>query len=129
MNWTLPRLVVTALIVGTLAACSTPPAPAPSRPEASAPPPMPAAAGLPDDTGPLPPPLVQPKSRWVPVRWSELPGVTDDALHEAWNAWIKSCERPVPPFTTLCGEVRQLSIASSEEQRAWLVARLRPYRV
>lgn len=132
MNWTLPRLVVTALIVGTLAACSTPPAPYPSRPvppPAPAAPGAPAAAWQPDDTGPLPPPLAQPKSRWVPVRWSELPGVTEDALHEAWNAWIKSCERPAPPFTALCGEVRQLSIASSEEQRAWLVARLRPYRI
>jgi len=73
--------------------------------------------------------MAQPKSRWVPVRWTELPGVAEDALHEAWNAWIKSCERPVPPFTALCSEVRQLSIASNEEQRAWLVARLRPYRV
>ena len=83
----------------------------------------------PGDTGPLPPPLAQPKSRWVPVRWAELPGFADDALHEAWNAWIKSCERPAPPFTALCGEVRRLSIASADEQRAWLVARLQPYRV
>lgn len=126
--------MVTALIVGTLAACSTPPAPYPSRPAplpapTPAAPSAPGAAWQPDDSGPLPPPLAQPKSRWVPVRWSELPGVTEDALHEAWNAWIKSCERPAPPFTALCGEVRQLSIASSEEQRAWLVARLRPYRI
>ena len=117
---TLLRLVATALIVGTLAACSTPPAP--SRPGA-----IPAPA--PGDTGPLPPPLAQPKSRWVPVRWAELPGFADDALHEAWNAWIKSCERPEPPFTALCGEVRRLSIASADEQRAWLITRLQPYRV
>ena len=84
---------------------------------------------LPGDTGPLPPPLSQPKSRWTPVRWAELPGFTEDALHEAWNAWIKSCERPVAPFTALCSEVRQLSIASGEEQRAWMMARLQPYRV
>jgi membrane-bound lytic murein transglycosylase A len=29
----------------------------------------------------------------------------------------------------LCGEVRRLSIASADEQRAWMVARLQPYRV
>ena len=84
---------------------------------------------VPGDGGPLPAPLAQPKSRWVPVRWAELPGFADDALHEAWNAWIKSCERPGPAFASLCAEVRQLSIASPEEQRAWLVARLQPYRV
>ena len=63
------------------------------------------------------------------MRWAELPGFTEDALHEAWNAWIKSCERPQPPFTALCSDVRQLSIATGAEQRAWLVARLQPYRI
>ncbi len=94
------------------------PAPQPTAPYA-----------VPGDTGPLPPPMAQPKSRWTPVRWAELPGFADDALHEAWNAWIKSCERPVAPFTALCSEVRQLSIATGDEQRAWMVARLQPYRV
>ena len=84
---------------------------------------------LPGDTGPLPPPMSQPKSRWIPVRWAELPGFAEDRLHEAWNAWIKSCERPQPPFTALCNEVRQLSIATPDEQRAWLIARLQPYRI
>ncbi len=63
------------------------------------------------------------------MRWAELPGFDDDALHEAWNAWVKSCERPGPVFAPLCSEVRRLSIGSGEEQRAWLVARLQPYRV
>lgn len=61
--------------------------------------------------------------------WDELPGFEDDALHEAWNAWIKSCERPGPVFAPLCGEVRRLSLASAAEQRAWMVARLQPYRI
>ncbi|WP_422844547.1 murein transglycosylase A [Acidovorax sp. M2(2025)] len=129
MKLTLLRAVWTALIVGTLAACSTPPAPAPSRPGAIGVRPPPASTPVPGDTGPLPAPMAQAKSRWVPVRWAELPGFADDALHEAWNAWIKSCERPVAPFAALCGEVRQLSIATPEEQRAWLVARLQPYRI
>ncbi|SDD10257.1 membrane-bound lytic murein transglycosylase A [Paracidovorax valerianellae] len=73
--------------------------------------------------------MSQPKSRWIPVHWAELPGFTEDSLHEAWNAWIKSCERPAPAFAPLCGEVRRLSIASPEEQRAWMVSRLQPYRI
>lgn len=73
--------------------------------------------------------LLRGKSRWVPVPWDELPGFEDDPLHEAWNAWIRSCERPGPVFAPLCGEVRRLSIASAQEQRAWMVARLQPYRV
>jgi len=63
------------------------------------------------------------------VRWSELPGFEADALYEAWNAWLKSCERPGSTFLPLCPEVRQLSIASAAEQRSWMQTRLRPYRV
>jgi membrane-bound lytic murein transglycosylase A len=83
----------------------------------------------PEDGVPLGPALLQGRSRWTPVRWSELPGFADDALHEAWNAWIRSCERPLPPFAALCPEVRRLSIGSAEEQRAWMQQRLQPYRV
>ena len=84
---------------------------------------------FPDDTGPLPTALQQGKSRWQPVRWAELPGFADDALFDAWNAWLKSCERPGPTFAALCREVRGLSIASPTEQRDWMVSRLQPYRV
>jgi membrane-bound lytic murein transglycosylase A len=84
-----------------------------------------------DDTALLPPVLVQSKSRWVPVRWRELPGWTDDtqSLHDAWSAWLKSCEKPATALSVLCNEVRGLSIASSTEQRAWMVQKLQPYRV
>ena len=63
------------------------------------------------------------------MRWAELPGFQDDALHEAWNAWLRSCERPGPALAPLCAEVRQLSIASADAQRGWMQARLQPYRV
>jgi membrane-bound lytic murein transglycosylase A len=92
----------------------------------AAPAPAPAA---PEDAAPLPPALLQGRSRWQPVRWAELPGFDGDALHEAWNAWIRSCERPLPPHAALCPEVRRLSIASAEEQRAWMMQRLQPYRI
>ena len=103
---------------------------APAAPVVPAPAaPSPLALTLPPDTAPLPPPMQQGRARWVAARWSELPGFADDALHEAWNAWLRSCERPGPAFAALCPEVRRLSIASADEQRAWMVQRLQPYRV
>lgn len=108
-----------------LASCASPPLPPSSAPQGE-----PTAAGSrPGDSGPLPAPLVQGKSRWVAVRWAELPGFEEDALFEAWNAWLKSCERPGPVFAPLCAEVRRLSIASPDAQRNWMVSRLQPYRV
>ena len=114
MTWNLLRLGAMALIVGTLAACSSAPDvdTAPEPPLSTR-----APVALPGDAGPLPPARMQPKSRWVPVRWAELPGFSDDALHEAWNAWVKSCERP-GSLGSLCSDVRRLSIASGDEQRA-----------
>jgi membrane-bound lytic murein transglycosylase A len=106
-----------------LAACGSVP-----LPPADAPAPSPAVAA-PADVAPLGPAIMQGKSRWQPVRWSELPGFNDDALHEAWNAWLRSCERPAPGIGALCPEVRRLAIGSPEEQRAWMQQRLQPYRV
>jgi membrane-bound lytic murein transglycosylase A len=83
----------------------------------------------PADTTPLPPAILHGKSRWQPVRWSELPGFADDPLHEAWNAWLKSCERPGPALRALCPEIRRLSLGSPADQRAWMQQRLQPYRV
>ena len=68
-------------------------------------------------------------ARWVPVAWSDLPGFADDNLFEAWNAWLKSCERPVGTFAPLCPDVRRLSIGSADEQRAWMQDRLQAFRV
>jgi membrane-bound lytic murein transglycosylase A len=113
-------------IVGILAACAS--VPLPPEGDVAAPPLSGGAGGL-DDLVPLPPPIVQGKSRWQPVHWSELPGFADDALPEAWTAWVKSCERPSAAFAALCPQVRQLSIGSREEQRDWMMQRLQPYRV
>jgi membrane-bound lytic murein transglycosylase A len=109
-----------------LAACGSVPLPPADevRPPVSA---VPVPA--PGDTAALPPAIIQGKSRWQPVRWSELPGFGEDSLHEAWNAWLKSCERPGPALAPLCPEVRRLSIGSADEQRAWMMLRLQPYRV
>lgn len=134
-----------ALIVGSLAACGSAPRQSPARattfppavvvpapaptPATQAPVTTPRAPFEFNDTAELPAVQERPKSRWVPVRWRELPGLADDALYEAWNAWIRGCERPLPAFALLCVEVRQLSIADEDTQRQWLVKRFQPYRV
>lgn len=71
----------------------------------------------------------QPKSRWVPVQWTELPGWGEDSLSQAWNAWLKNCEKPVVPFVELCSDVRLLSIGTLEAQQSWMRERFQPYRV
>lgn len=113
-----------AVIVGSLVACGSAPlyAPAPQTPPRT----EPARSNVPID---VPGTLNPSKGRWVPAAWSDLPGFADDSLFEAWNAWIKSCERPVAAFARLCADVRRLSIGNPDEQRAWMQERLQPLRV
>ena len=122
-----------ALIVGTLAGCGSAPVLYPSS--------VPSAPPTSSSTNPVSParaPSVQPglgastnqsKSRWITVAWSELPGFEEDNLFEAWNAWIKSCERPAPLFASYCGDVRRLSIATPQDQRDWMRQHFQPQRL
>jgi membrane-bound lytic murein transglycosylase A len=114
-----------------LAACSTRPPANPQTEQGLPPVPVvaqPAPVAIPE--APInAAPIVQAKSRWQPVRWADLPGFEGDALNEAWNAWIRSCERPAAPWSALCPEIRRLSIADDAQQRAWMRERLQPYRV
>jgi len=115
--------VAAAAIVGSLVSCAV-------GPVVQVPEPSPdAAVVISDDSAPLPAAMQRGKSRWVPVRYSELPGWGQDRLHEAWNAWVRGCERPAPGQAALCTEVRQLSIATAAEQQAWVMRRFQPYRV
>jgi membrane-bound lytic murein transglycosylase A len=112
-----------------LLACSTPPAPSPQTDQGQVPRPAPRPLP-PDDEPPIAAaPIVQIKSRWQPVRWADLPGFEADGLHEAWNAWIRSCERPAALWAALCPEIRRLSIADDAAKRQWMRAKLQPYRV
>lgn len=118
LNWT-----IYLAIVGTLVACASRPAP-------------PSAATYPQQSIEISSrvmenvaPLQQARSRWTPVYWSDLPGLNEDSLNEAWSAWLKSCERPGPAFAPLCGDVRRLGPSSDDDKRSWMMARLQPYRV
>ena len=108
-----------------LTSCGNVPLHVPQTPDAARPtPPVPMPdAALPRTV------LLRNKSQWVAVPWPDLPGFEDDALFEAWNAFIKSCERPAPVFAPLCPEIRRLSIGTDAQQREWLLQRLQPYRV
>lgn len=116
------------LLAVALSGCATSPGPSIARAPVS----KPAAASVPAATtaaAPAGPTLTQAQARWVAADWAELPGWQDDRLFEAWNAWLKSCEKPQAPYAALCAQVRGLSIASEAEQRQWLVERFQPYRV
>ena len=115
-----------AAVAGILAGCGSAPMVYPTAPPAPVARHVVVPAPIPSGPGGS---LTQPRSRWVPVAWSELPGFGQDNLFEAWNAWLKSCEKPVAPMVALCGEVRRLSIADAQAQRDWMQARLQPYRV
>ena len=126
----------------------TPPTPTATAPPAPSPAPVPAvpfppeeaptmpppgpellAALAEDEVRPLPPPRQQGRSQWVPVRWSSLPGLLADPLHQAWNAWVRSCERPGPTWAATCRDMRPLALGSRDEQLTWMVATLQPHRV
>ncbi|MCX8518344.1 MAG: transglycosylase, partial [Rhodoferax sp.] len=118
------------LIVGILSACGSSPLRQPSAASASTPA-APLTATAPASTAPASSAAVitRSKSRWTPVDWDELPGFEIDNLHEAWNAWLKSCERPAARFAARCPDVRVLSIASASEQRDWLRQHFQPHRL
>lgn len=114
-----------AMIVGTLAACGS----APMNPVASAPP-VAAPARAPATSTVVPSASTsRAKSRWTTVAWADLPGFEEDNLFEAWNAWIKSCERPGTTFANYCADVRRLSIATPDMQRDWMRQNFQPQRV
>ena len=115
-----------ALIVGMLAGCSSVPL---DRPTSNAPAPARAPAASPAAQPGMGTTTAQSKSRWTTVAWSELPGFEEDNLFEAWNAWIKSCERPAPLLAGYCGDVRRLSIATGADQRDWMRQHFQPQRV
>jgi membrane-bound lytic murein transglycosylase A len=71
------------------------------------------------------------RARWIPARWSDLPGWDSDRSAELWPALLRGCERPAPGWAALCGEARAagFELVSDDATRAWLAQRLQPFRV
>ena len=111
-------LCFAALILGVLAGCSSPlvrePQPEPST-----------SATPPSTDGPL----LRGRARWVPARWADLPGWDTDRTAELWPALLRGCERPAAGWDAVCAEARRTAPADDATARAWLQARLQPYRV
>ena len=73
--------------------------------------------------------ISQSKSRWVKSNWSDLPGVENDNLNEAWAAWLQSCSRSAVAASPLCQTLKRLDGQSVAHQRTWLMQNFQPYRV
>ena len=113
-----------AAILGLLAACTSPPVLPPEARDGS-------TAGTATEPPPTGAAIPRTRSRWVPVRWSDLPGWGADRSAELWPALLRGCERPAPGWANVCAQARAAAPAtiSDDAVRAWLRLRLKPYRV
>lgn len=78
---------------------------------------------------PMPAPIVRARSLWQPVDWATLPGLSEDNWHQAWHAWVRSCERPPAIWQAICRDLRPQLLGTPATQLAWMVRNLQPYRV
>jgi len=71
-----------------------------------------------------------PGARWVAASWADLPGWSADRTREAWIGLQRSCQRPAPAWQRVCADATGGPWpADDAATRAWLEARLTPYRV
>jgi len=103
-----------AAILGTLAACSSPPLrrelPAPRQ---ATPAPVQPAQG----------------ARWIAADWKDLPGWGGDDLLAAWPALLAGCQRPAPGWAEFCARAALQSPTDPLEAAALLMKHLRPWRL
>lgn len=103
-----------AVILGSLAACSSPPLqppePAPT-PVVQTPPPRAATA------------------RWEAADWRDLPGWGRDDLLAAWPALLAGCQRPAPGWAEFCARAAMQAPADAMEAAVLLMKHLRPWRL
>ena len=69
------------------------------------------------------------RSRWVPARWSDLPGWESDRSAELWTPLQRGCEKPPAGWAEVCERARAGTPADDVSARAWLQAHLQPFRV
>jgi membrane-bound lytic murein transglycosylase A len=125
-----------AALAAALVACSSTPVAGPTpasagRPEASS---KDAPAAV-DDGGPVVAAggsMLRPRARWLAAAWSDLPGWQVDRASNAMPALLRSCERPAPAWSSICGLARRDAVALLADDagaRTWLETHLRPWRV
>ncbi|WP_457323049.1 murein transglycosylase A [Roseateles sp. P5_E11] len=101
---------VLAAILGSLAACSSPPLQPPSP-------------------APVTPTAPKAASRWVAADWKDLPGWGSDDLLAAWPALLASCQRPAPGWAEFCARAALQAPADPLEATLFLMKHLRPWRL
>lgn len=116
-------LALCAVILGGLVACSSvpigSPAPSDSTPPGARPPDAVSSEGS----------VLRGRARWVPARWTDLPGWDADRTAELWPALLRGCERPAVGWSGICAEARRSAPVDDVSVRAWLQRHLQPYRV
>lgn len=73
--------------------------------------------------------LTRERARWIAAEWNELPGWGQDRALEWWPALLRGCERPMPGWTAVCAQARQLQPGGDWDAMVWLMKTLQPYRV
>ncbi|MDI1261610.1 MltA domain-containing protein [Aquabacterium sp.] len=121
-----------ALMVGSLAACSSGPSLRSSAPIVSRAPTVAPGTVLPQPDGRGD--LVRPRALWTPAQYTDLPGWAQDRVSESWPALWQSCQRPGLGWATVCAEVRELGAdwgrqVADDFVRQWLEGHLRPWRL
>jgi membrane-bound lytic murein transglycosylase A len=119
-------------IIGVLASCAV--TPLPTQPDAgpmvsgaASPPGAPAA----NEAGTAPWTSVnRTRARWVATGFNDLPGWDVDRQSELWLPLLRSCEKPMPGWETVCSQVRSSVPPSTDAAaRAWFQQRFQPYRI
>ncbi len=82
-----------------------------------------------DDTEMLPEPMVRDGSRWLPVKWRQVPAWGSDELEAFWGAWLRRGERPAAALAAACSTIRQLSIGDAAQRYDWIMRAWQPYQV
>ena len=124
-NSHMSRLLISGLfILGVLVGCTSGP------PQAPPPESLPQTPGRTDQASrPADGVLVRGRARWVPARWSDLPGWEADRTAELWPALLRGCEWPAPGWSSVCNEARRVTPADDAAARAWMQQQLQPYRL
>lgn len=113
---------VVAAILGSLAACSSPPQQPHQQPPSREATPAPAVR---------PAPAAEPRvaSRWTAVDWQALPGWGSDDLLAAWPALWAGCQRPAPGWAEFCARVALQPPSDAMELTLLLMKHLRPWQL